>query len=127
MSNTIEITGNLTADPTVHPNQDTGRVTTVFDIGDNHRVRDNQTGEWRDEPAIFWHVVTFGQLAENVANSLGRGHEVTITGRVVDDSYTRDGETVRRLAILADKVNVSLRWATVTITKNPRPEPDQAG
>lgn len=127
MSNTIKITGNLTADPTVHINEETGRVTTVFGIGDNHRVRDTQTGEWRDEEPVFWHVLAFGQLAENVGNSLARGHEVTVTGRVVNDSFTRDGETVHRLAIYAENVNASLRFATVTISKNPKARQDQVG
>jgi single-strand DNA-binding protein len=123
MSNNIKITGNLTADPTVHVNEENGRVTTVFDIGDNHRVRDTQTGEWRDETPIFWHVVAFGQLAENIGNSLRRGAAVNVTGRVVDDTDTRDDQTVvHRLAIYADDVTPSLRHATVTITKNPKPD-----
>lgn len=50
--------------PSCTPHAETGRVTTVFVIGDNHRTLDTETGERRDEEPVFWHVLVFGQLAE---------------------------------------------------------------
>lgn len=123
--NTVTITGNLTADPIARPNADTGLMLATFGLGDNRRTQ--RDGEWIDATPIFWHVVTFGDLASNALDSLHRGAEVVVTGRIVDDSYERDGERILRLAVHASNVAPSLRNATAKVTKTVREHTSQAG
>ena len=47
---------------------------------------------------------------------------VTVTGQLADDSYTPDGwdRPIRRHRLEAADIAVSLRWATATVTRDPR-------
>ena len=65
----------------------------------------------------------YGQLAENVANSVTRGARVLVTGRLEQRSWdTPEGEKRSAIEINADEIASSLRYATTVITKNPRAE-----
>lgn len=120
--------GNLTRDPQVHVSKSSGRFVTRLDIAVNHRKLNRDTGEWVDQEPVFWPVVAYGPLAENAGESLRRGVEVVVVGRVVDDSYEQDGERRRRVAIEAEVIAPSLRWAIarpVKVDRRPTNE-DQA-
>jgi len=63
----------------------------------------------------------YGTLAENVAESLGRGARVLVQGRLEQRSWeTQDGDRRSKIEIIADEVGPSLRWATADVTKNER-------
>ncbi len=120
--------GNLTRDPKIHASTKNGRIVTTFDLAVNHRRYDQEAGEWVDQEPVFWRVVSYGPLAENAGESLRRGVEVVVIGRVVDDSYEQDGERRRRVAIEAEVIAPSLRWAIarpVKVDRRPGTE-DQA-
>ena len=52
-------------------------------------------------------------MAENVAESLGKGSRVVVTGRLEQRSWeTENGEKRSVVEIVADEVGPSLRWAT---------------
>lgn len=132
--NKVTVHGNLTGKPELRHSR-SGVPVATFTIAANRRRLNRQTGNWVDLPAVFHRVVCFNALAENVAASLDKGTPVAVTGEFADDSYKReDGTSIRRIQIEAADVAASLRYATATLTKNPRngataqasEEPDRA-
>ena len=67
-------------------------------------------------------------MAENVAESIGKGSRVVVTGRLEQRSWeTENGEKRSVVEIVADEVGPSLRWATAAITRNERRGGDSGG
>jgi single-strand DNA-binding protein len=87
-------------------------------------VKDQQSGDWSDADTTFWDVVAFGQLGENVAESLVKGSAVLVTGRAAQEEWTtKEGEKRRSMKVVADEVAPSLRFATCKIAKSERSRP----
>jgi single-strand DNA-binding protein len=90
----------------------------------SRRVRNNQSGEWSDADTSFWDCVAFGQLAENIAESLTKGTAVIVAGRAAQRTWeTKEGEKRRSIEITADEVAASLRFATCKVVKADRSKP----
>ena len=124
--NHISIVGNLTRDPELRFTP-TGQATATFGVAVNRRWQNRQTQEW-EEATSFFDVVSWGQLAENAAQSLGRGTRVIVSGRLDQRSWeNQEGEKRSKIEITADEIAPSLRWATVAVTKNERRGPDGSG
>jgi single-strand DNA-binding protein len=69
-------------------------------------------------------LITWGALAENVAQSLTKGDRVLIGGRLDQRTWeTEAGERRSKIGVVADEVAASLRWAAVAMSKNDRPIP----
>ena len=121
--NHVSIVGNLTRDPELRFTS-SGQSTASFGVAVNRRWQNRQTQEW-EEQTSFFDVVCWGQLAENVAQSLGRGSRVLVAGRLDQRSWeTQEGDKRSKVEITADEVAPSLRWASATIVKNERRTPD---
>ncbi len=124
--NHVSIVGNLTRDPELRFTP-SGQATAGFGVAVNRRWQNRQSQEW-EEATSFFDVVCWGQLAENTAQSLGRGSRVVVSGRLDQRSWENpEGERRSKIEITADEVAPSLRWATVQITKNERRGPDGGG
>ncbi len=124
--NNVTIVGNLTRDPELRFTP-SGQATTTFGVAVNRRWQNRQTQEW-DEATSYFDVVCWAQMAENVAQSLGRGSRVVVSGRLDQRSWENsEGDKRSKIEITADEVAPSLRWATVAITKNERRSPDGGG
>jgi single-strand DNA-binding protein len=117
--NTVTITGNTGREPELRFTPG-GQPVANFGVAVTRRWQNRQTQEW--EEATSWIDVTcWGQLAENVAESVARGTRVTVTGRLDQRSWeTPEGDKRSKVEIVADDVAISLRWATATATKNER-------
>lgn len=114
------ITGNLTSDPTLRHTA-SGQAVANFSLAEGRQRFDRDSGAYVDADTLFMRVTAWGQLAENIAESVRKGDRVTVEGRLVPQSYTaEDGSERRSVDISADDVSVALQWATVTITRNPR-------
>ncbi len=121
--NNVSIVGNLTRDPELRFTP-SGQATAGFGVAVNRRWQNRQTHEW-EEATSFFDVVCWGQLAENAAQSLTKGARVMVSGRLDQRSWeTAERERRSKIEIIADELGPSLRWATVTITKNERRAPD---
>ncbi len=105
--NSVALVGNLTRDPELRFTP-SGQATTAFGLAVNRRWQNRQTSEW-EESVSFFDIVCWTQMAENVAASMGKGDRVVVSG------HKRS-----KTEITADEVAPSLRWATVTATKNER-------
>ena len=121
--NHITIVGNLTRDPELRFTP-SGQATATFGVAVNRRWQNRQTQEW-EEATSFFDVVSWGQLAENTAQSLTRGTRVMVSGRLDQRSWeNQEGEKRSKIEITADEIGPTLRWATVSVTKNERRAPD---
>ena len=128
MSNpaTTTIVGNLTRDPEIRYTRE-GQATTTFGVAVNRRWMNRETQEW-EEATSFFDVVSWRELAENVALSLARGSRVVVTGRLEQRSWeTEEGERRTKVEVVADEVGAGLRFATVEIHRLPRPAQELDG
>lgn len=104
---TITVHGNLAADPELHyfPS---GANVCEFTVIQNPRFRGTD-GSWTDGEPISLRVKAWRHLGENVAETLTKGHRVTVVGRLRRRPWqTDDGERRFRDEIEADDVSLSL-------------------
>jgi len=122
--NTVTVIGNITRDPELRFTAN-GQATTSFGLAVNRRWQNRQTNEW-EEATSFFDVVCWRELADNVAESLGKGARVIVTGRLDQRSWeTQEGDKRSKVEVVADEIGPSLRWATAQITKNERRGPGE--
>jgi single-strand DNA-binding protein len=121
--NTVTVVGNITRDPELRFTN-TGRGMATFGLAVNRRWQNRQSGEW-EEQTSFFNIVAWGDMGENIAQSVHKGDRVLVTGRLEQRSYeSQPGEKRSVVEIIADEVGPSLRWATATVVK---PERTQGG
>lgn len=65
-------------------------------------TRSSRNGEPRST-AIQWTL--WGKQAENAADYLGKGSHVNIVGRLRNNNYEKDGETVYEMAFTAEEID----------------------
>ena len=119
IDNNVTITGNATREPELRFTP-SGQAVANFGVAVNRRWQNRQTQEW-EEAVSFFDVTAWSQLAENVAESVGKGTRVTVAGRLDQRSWeTQEGEKRSKVEIVADDVAVSLRWATAEVRRNER-------
>lgn len=122
--NTVVIVGNVTRDPEIRQTS-VGNAMTNMGVAWNNRYRKDD--DWVEEPHFF-DVVAFGQLAENISESITRGMRVVVYGRLSFRKWeTEMGEARQKVEIIADDVSPSLRWATARVEKNPYSGPGGGG
>ena len=116
MSSTITITGNLTRDPELKFGQ-SGVATARFGVAETYKSKDK-------EHTSFYDAVVFGKAAENVHASLTKGSSVILKGRQEIREYERnDGTKGTSVQLVVDEIGASLRFVTVSVTKNERSAP----
>ena len=116
----ITIIGNLVDDPELRFTP-AGQPVARFRVASTPRLRDQQSGEWKDGDSLFLTCSVWRQPAENVAESLIRGTRVVVVGRLRQRSYeTKEGEKRTVYEVDVDEVGPSLRNATARVTKATR-------
>lgn len=126
IDNNVTITGNATREPELRFTP-SGQAVANFGVAVNRRWQNRQTQEW-EEAVSFFDVTAWAQLAENVAESVGKGTRVTVSGRLDQRSWeTQDGDKRSKVEIVADDVAVSLRWATAEAHRNERSDGGSGG
>lgn len=113
----ITVVGNLTADPELRftPN---GDAVCNFRIASTPRRYDRQAGEWVDGEPLYLGCAVWKQYAENVAETLRKGMQVIIQGRLKQRSYDdRDGQKRTVFELDVDEVGPTLRFATATVAR----------
>lgn len=116
MSIQVKITGHLAADPQVQFTSN-GKTVAHFTVMTTARRKDDETGDWVDGLTTAIRVTAWENLADNVSETLAKGHKVTVTGkRLTADAYvSNDGEAKATLELTADEVDLSLRKHTAAI------------
>ena len=63
------------------------------------------SGDNRGEDSTAIQRTLWGKQAENAAQYLGKGSHVNVVGRVQNNNYDRDGETVYTMAFTAEEID----------------------
>jgi single-strand DNA-binding protein len=117
--NTITVVGNLTRDPEIRYTA-SGQANARLGVAVSRRWQNRQTSEW-EERTSFFNVVAWGDMAENISDTLAKGNRVIVNGRLEQRSWeTEQGEKRSVVEIVADEIGPSLRWATAQVTRSER-------
>lgn len=63
------------------------------------------SGDNRGEEATAIQWTLWGKQAENAAQYLGKGSHINVVGRVQNNNYDKDGETVYTMAFTAEEID----------------------
>jgi len=63
------------------------------------------SGDSREEESTAVQWTLWGKQAENAAEYLGKGSHVNIVGRLRNNNYEKDGETIYGLAFTAEEID----------------------
>ena len=115
--NEITFTGNVSK---IYETRMTTSGVTIFsfDLAVDNGYFDKTRNHWMSRTR-FQPVVAYRDLADNALATLVKGMAVTVTGKLLDDSFTPAGSDypVRRDKLEAADVAVSLRFATAVVDK----------
>jgi single-strand DNA-binding protein len=117
MSNgvTIQVFGNLTKDPELRFSS-AGKPWATFSVAVNEVGR-TASGE-KTESTTYLDCKVFGDQAEHLCASAGKGHRIFVEGKLRDEKWTDStGNERRSKTVYIDEIAVSVRWATAQITK----------
>lgn len=117
----------LVADPELKISS-TGNAYCQLRLVFQDRRKNDQTGQWEDGD-IFWVRGTcFRQLAENAAESLAKGMEVVVSGRIRTEEWTDKQTQEKRQApsLVIDSIAPSLAFAIARVAKADRSGPGSA-
>jgi single-strand DNA-binding protein len=115
--NHTTIVGNLVDDPEL---RFTGNGTAVANLRVAVTQRIQQDGTWRDGETSFFRVNVWRGQAEHLAESLGKGDRVMVTGRLRQRTWdTPEGEKRSVTELEADEVGASLKFATAKVERTP--------
>jgi single-strand DNA-binding protein len=113
--NHTTIVGNLVEDPELRFTNN-GIAVANLRVAVTQRIQ--QDGEWRDGDTSFLKVNVWRAQAEHLADSLGKGDRVMVTGRLRQRSWeTPEGDKRSVTEIEADEVGASLKWATAKVER----------
>lgn len=113
----ITIVGNLTADPELRFLSN-GTAVAGFTVAATPREKDGDA--WKDGETLFLRCAAWRQLGENVAESLEKGNQVVVQGRLKVRSWEKDGVTRTSIELDVDHVGPSLQFATAKVTRAAR-------
>jgi single-strand DNA-binding protein len=106
--NKVMLIGRLTRDPEVRTFANGGKVA-KFGFAVNNRKKNQQTGQWEDEP-VFLEVDAFnrgetGKTADLVEQYLHKGNQVFLEGHLKLDQWTtQDGQKRSLLKVVVDNL-----------------------
>lgn len=114
--NTLTITGNLADEVELRFTQ-SGIPVASFVV--MQTKREKQGDQYVDGAKNGLRVTVWRDQAENVAESIGKGDRVTVTGRLEPQQWQdrQSGDNRYGWELVADEVAVSLRWATAKPNK----------
>ena len=116
----ITVIGNLTGDPELRFTP-SGAAVASFTVASTPRTFDRESSQWKDGDPLFLRCSVWRQYAENVAESLTKGMQVMVQGRLKQRSYeTREGEKRTVVELDVDDVGPTLRFSTAKVTKSQR-------
>lgn len=116
----VTVVGNMVADADLRFTP-SGAAVANFTIASTPRSFDRQRNEWVDGEALFLRCAAWKQLGENVAESLTKGTQVIVQGRLKSRSYeTKEGEKRTSMELEVDAIGPSLQFATATVNRGGR-------
>jgi single-strand DNA-binding protein len=117
MSSKVTLQGRLTRDPELRFTQG-GTALAQFSVVTVRRAK-NTAGEWEDQDVSFWDCTAFGQMAENIVESMEKGTNVIVTGSMRQENWqTKEGDKRTSWRVNVDDVGVSVRWKSLSEAKS---------
>ena len=102
--NRVVLTGNLTRDPDLRTLPSSGNSVCSLRLACNGRRKNNETGQWEDQPNYF-DITVWGAQGENCAKYLSKGRPVAIDGRLQWREWTdKEGNKRQSVDIIAESV-----------------------
>lgn len=100
--NVVALTGRLTRDMEV-TYTNTGYAIGKFGLasGEYHKGSDGKGSEITS----YFDINLFGKMAETMQNYLKKGKAVSVSGRLRQDRWERDGQKHSKVYVIADKVS----------------------
>lgn len=115
---TLNGTARLIDAPELRFAAGSGKAVVKVRLAFNARKKDPASGEWVDGDSFFIDGKAFDKAAENIAETLDKGMEVVVSGRLRTEKWeTKEGEKRSAPALLIDSIGPSLRSATAKVTK----------
>lgn len=102
--NRVALMGNLTRDIELRYTQ-SGLAVTEVGLAVNDRRKNQQTGEWVDEP-VFVDITLWGRNAEIAAEYLNKGSPVFVEGRLKYDTWEKDGQKRSKLKVIGEMIQM---------------------
>ncbi|MCA9347228.1 single-stranded DNA-binding protein [Candidatus Saccharibacteria bacterium] len=99
--NQVILMGNLTRDPELKAIP-SGQSVCQFSLALNRSYKDS-SGEWK-EATDYVDIVSWGPLAERVAQYCQKGKQVLVNGRIQSRSWEQDGQKRSKVEVLAQDV-----------------------
>ncbi len=116
----VTVCGNATGDVELRFTN-SGTAVGRFTVASTPRSYDKQQGKFVDGDALFQRCVAFGQFAENLAESLGKGMRLVVYGRLQQRNWTTDdGQKRSMVELLVDEAGPSLKFATAKVLRAER-------
>lgn len=111
----ITLTGTLTRNPELHDNPAKKYPMCNMTVAVRHT---KPTQKDPSPDTSFINIIAFGKLATNCAQSLKKGDNVIVAGKLKDRHYEHQGQPRTTREVVADNIGHSLRYATTRATKN---------
>jgi single-strand DNA-binding protein len=110
--------GRLTQDPEIRFSSSGVAVCTV-NLAFNSRRKNPQTNEWEDGEVFYVRGTLFKQLAENAVETLVKGMEVNVSGRLKTEQWQdkNTGDKRSAAALIIESIGPNLAYATAKVQK----------
>lgn len=109
----VTIEGRLVDDPELRFTP-SGIAVAKMRLVASNRKKDEASGEWKDDKQLWINVTAWRNLAENIAESLGKGDLVVVVGKLATNSWeNQEGEKRSNIECTADSVSASLMFRTI--------------
>lgn len=129
MKERITVSGFVATEPEQTVANERMMVST-FRIGTTERIRDWESGAWRDGHTNWFTVKAFRDLARNVLACVHQGEPVVVTGNLKVKKWRReDGTNFTFVELEADAIGHDLAWGTTKLirTRFPRQQTPDDG
>lgn len=104
-TNVVVVTGNLVRDP-----EDINGKGTRFAIAVNEAFKKQDSDDW-EEYTSFIDCVQWGPRGKAVLNFCSKGSIVTVTGRLKQERWEKDGEKKSRVTVHAQQTEFAPKGA----------------
>lgn len=117
MASMTTVVGNVVNDIELRFTQ-SGKAVANVTVAVNDKKFNRQTNTYEDGPTWFARGTLWGELAEHVHQSVGKGARVIGYGRIVQrDFETKAGEKRSAVEVEFDAFGPDLRFATANVTR----------
>lgn len=118
--NKVCIAGNLTRDAELRTVSGANGDFAVlnFGVAVNQRRKEVATGEWVDDP-VFVDCTVFGTRAKRLAQYMGRGQKVFVSGHLRFSTYLKDDERRSKLSVIVEDLEFGGRRQTEGAVEEP--------